>query len=924
MAKTKNNIIEINSDGEFKIKIERGESISESFFRNVYEKAMMNTKEIIQNNEEYYEILREYKKDKFKYYDKEEKNNIIMFTGERGSGKTSAMVSFANLLSNTDDRNKAIDMGVSQFKLKDDCKFWVLGVIDPSLFEKDESVFQVVIAKLFEEFKEMIENQAGCELLDKQRVIIRQFKKVYDNFKYITMSTKVRESNGLEENLEALSNLAASSNMKQSFIKLIKLLLDYKFGEKNIEKHYLVLAIDDLDMNIGKATDMAEQIRKYLMVPNVIILMAGKVEQLIDSVNQEFLKQYSVLLEDKGRQLTEDTDVMAIRYIEKLVPNGRKLYLPTFNYTDQMKQIKLKINYKDLIIGNEKGLEGNMEDIVLGLIYKKTGLVFLKKQERIHFLVPDNLRELHNLLAILNKLEDVKLIGTKNIEVLEKNLEVFENYFFNIWIYKNLSSQDSLELNELRYEPIENKNKFVIGKLHEKQVQLLNSTTALHELKENYTMGLKIIYDRYRKNNYDISIGDLLEVLTVKDQYDTLEMKKYKFVINVIYSISMLKLIYINQNQEGLYKITAGNVLSSRVYRTCMSHGRAQRDIDDCGKLPIDIKFKERKVEITVEDGVNFLCGNETVIREKLKDLSEEEINEFKQPCMRAIEFIYYFIYIRRSKTNGPIYDLKARIGTGNNAEAKGQMSILAFITKLLYPQKLIDNIFDLKIENSSRNEESISERKKELDVYSIYHELQAWYEEYKVALPLYSIDVLMRIKYLFEKEDKYTDYKLVVVNREYDAVLFLIKMLENALEDIETTFIGESEMEVKFKEAFSTCPIVKKIRTKEIEKTILYILNRKENEQEERIIELPKEFEDKCMKFLSSKRKAVTQTLEFMKEFYVNTKEIDPSNNYILEYEDLDLIEVTTQNKSTEILNMMQEIVNHVLDEIKEKVDEN
>ena len=56
-------------------------------------------------------------------------------------------------------------------------------------------------------------------------------------------------------------------------------------------KKKLLIAIDDLDLCNANAYKMAEQIRKYLIIPDVVIIMALKIEQLQMCVQEENFKK---------------------------------------------------------------------------------------------------------------------------------------------------------------------------------------------------------------------------------------------------------------------------------------------------------------------------------------------------------------------------------------------------------------------------------------------------------------------------------------------------------------------------------------------------------------------------------------------------------------------------------------------------------
>jgi hypothetical protein len=76
-----------------RITVEEPSKMEDSFFEEVYRKAMACLRDIHRDNDGYNKSDRE---DKSLYLP--EFNNLIAFCGERGSGKSSTMVSFRNLL----------------------------------------------------------------------------------------------------------------------------------------------------------------------------------------------------------------------------------------------------------------------------------------------------------------------------------------------------------------------------------------------------------------------------------------------------------------------------------------------------------------------------------------------------------------------------------------------------------------------------------------------------------------------------------------------------------------------------------------------------------------------------------------------------------------------------------------------------------
>lgn len=152
--------IEIRDNEELKIKIEKLEEFDNSIFANVYKRATESTVGIV-NNEN-----KEHK----------DQNNIIAFVGARGTGKSSAMISFANALKNKKEGD------IDKYEPFKDLKNWnfsEIDTIDPSMLENNESIFEIIIAKMFAKFKTHVENQNIDTDLDDKRDLLRSFQNEY-------------------------------------------------------------------------------------------------------------------------------------------------------------------------------------------------------------------------------------------------------------------------------------------------------------------------------------------------------------------------------------------------------------------------------------------------------------------------------------------------------------------------------------------------------------------------------------------------------------------------------------------------------------------------------------------------------------------------------------------------------------------------
>ena len=94
----------------------------------------------------------------------------------------------------------------------------------------------------------------------------------------------------------------------------------------------LVLCIDDIDLNMTEGYQMIDQIRKYLNIPGLVILLAIKMDQLANVVRIKYSKDYEALLNHRDyvdeNKYKEIINQIAERYITKLFPLNQRISMP--------------------------------------------------------------------------------------------------------------------------------------------------------------------------------------------------------------------------------------------------------------------------------------------------------------------------------------------------------------------------------------------------------------------------------------------------------------------------------------------------------------------------------------------------------------------------------------------------------------------
>lgn len=211
-----------------------------------------------------------------------------------------------------------------------------------------------------------------------------------------------------------------------------------------------------MDLCSDKVYQMTEEIRKYLILPNVIIVMALRIGQLEDCICEKNAKDYAMSIDrfNDNNRLKNDIFIMSEKYVNKLIPKARRIYLPRIESFQ-----KLTVQYIEDRNGEENIVwetEGQ-QDIIAAmrkLIHEKTGIILLPKEMGINILFPDNLREMVNLMVFLLKMP----VAAAGSERQYQNIVELEKYFEREWEHNTVLMQDREELQALRRAGIDSVN----------------------------------------------------------------------------------------------------------------------------------------------------------------------------------------------------------------------------------------------------------------------------------------------------------------------------------------------------------------------------------------------------------------------------------------------------------------------------------
>jgi len=391
-------------------------------------------------------------------------SNVIAFSAERGCGKTSTMLSFSWMLESMDKRILNDDNHVFLAKNDRDAlenvRFHVLSPISPSVLEEKQNILYVVLARLYDYaqrlFREaaqgygrkLLPSRSNSEHMDQLR---RELQGCYDGILGVKQRTEDMPRDILE-----LQDICDGLSLCRSFYSLVDQITTCLGGNNN----FLVLQLDDADSQIQNGFEVLEDVRKYLQVPNLIVLMSADIELIQDLVLQDFQKYFpnrSGDIEFHKRLIRT-----CRKYIDKLIPPTHLIGLLQLDSAIEQYSDQLHLHYFEgedenggrSVLPWADGLA--LQDMLLQLIFRKTGIVFVKPYNRAHSIIPTTLRGLHQMMKMLTDMDDIPQIEdktsfedfgkltqmiAKQIVIQEYNLSQFTDYFADDWIYVKITNQ---------------------------------------------------------------------------------------------------------------------------------------------------------------------------------------------------------------------------------------------------------------------------------------------------------------------------------------------------------------------------------------------------------------------------------------------------------------------------------------------------
>lgn len=644
------------------VNIDNNINDTKGFFYDSYCKARECIYDIIKNSDSYEFGLSKSNSNeyisKLAFYP----NNIIAFLAGRGQGKSSAMFSFSYALKKyfkNNDTEKDIFWENNLLKNRK-IEFIFIDAIDPTLMESTDSILHIILSRLFKKFRNHCEdknNKHGYSEEIRDSFNYENIKhKLLENFRECYKALDLLKENKTDDyydDLSYLSDLGDSSCLKEKLFDLVKNFCSFINLSSSFSSNFLVLKIDDADLNTKCAFSILEDIRKYLTIPRVIILMASDFKQLNLLVEQHFIFEFKELIKHDNilnKSYRANCHDAAKAYINKLIPLQNQIHLPSVDEMIQSQNSSIYLKY----IGGNSDFNSEFQLHFIKKIYNKTGIILVKPKFHMHPLIPNNMRMATNFLSLLDTMEDVRSGNSNenldisliyksdiselkrkkiNVDKIIKNLECLEQYFYYQWCDHNLSVSEKVYIDNLHNTQLFQMNKCVIQLLAELY-------------REDGYKPLDLLV-----NNNDISLAHIMEeIRSIRNDKNKKSHEKLLYAIEFYYTIRLhhFMLIYKNktmgQSDDFEKYIVHLPVKLLDHEEMKFFEFKLRNDISEESKMLKYIKKMVERYSMSddeLEYNIQYFLQSQIELETQLNGCNPESVNKFE-----ILPYIFYQINI--------------------------------------------------------------------------------------------------------------------------------------------------------------------------------------------------------------------------------------------------------------------------------------
>ena len=549
---------------------------AQSFFRNVYQQALEQISMIVQQN---HEQVSDQTNDQLYKHDIQ---NIIAFTGRRGTGKTSAMMSLAEFLSNHELEIKSPTVKET---INATVAFKLLAEIDATSLDENVSLISAILSQIITRLNEELYcSNCGRKYSETEKNTFQEIYKTANQL-FTDYITGIHTSSKAIDASNYLSIASKRLSFEKSFRNLIRNYAEKFFKNKN---SYFIICIDDVDMAPCNHAELLISIHKYLMIPNIIVMLTANLKFLAPEVQTLFYKN-AIPANDTlavDRLSTEQTE----EYLKKIIPSDNRITLPSWKKKDYLSIFPIKISFYDVPVKKESVEEIKLlynklvkseffdfidkqskkekpepfsitpKELILMMIANRTKVYLDVCGMKYHFFEPSSLRNMYDLFYILYNMNNIvekydqRDSNSYYLQRSQNRKRLLDYIHFTMRRDYRFDDQTSEFLDELIAYPIERRGQKIWGYYY----QLLDSEGIKKRIDSAYGSEFRPA-EKYFFKTDKYSFGEFFRILYTSSRIGVFDHKFIKFIL-ASYSMALPAFVENEKRKYTLYTLKKGEL----------------------------------------------------------------------------------------------------------------------------------------------------------------------------------------------------------------------------------------------------------------------------------------------------------------------------------------------------------------------------
>lgn len=491
-----------------------------------------------------------------------EYQTAVPFIGDRGTGKSSVMLSVLRRLQNYNGpiEGAAFNLGNDHNSVK----FITFDMIDANTLRRSDDVMEIILARMLSYLDELQPDHDFRDLYRQIDELSSAMCKLRGDHRELTATCGLM---GLQKVVESQSAVEGFQKLVADFLQAMSA---YKF---NCRKCYLVIALDDIDMYQGSSCGMysgqfalLEQVYNHMRIPGLIVLMTYNEHILRRTCNRHFNQIYFGDPSNRKYTSTEQNDIDALtgQFMSKLFPQEQRIYMPNFMLIDSA-------NRSNLFVRPEITEKGKLEvvapfvnndaipvkEFMLRMIAHKTGVFFDAAGTKVHFFEPRNLRNLGELFEVIHSMEKVDEKSSECENIRSRNRQVLLKYMYNQFALRRLSPEEQDRFRKLSALPITRQHRTMVDWIRAERIRISDKNNP-----EIFGYLSDIEKDRWR-----YSYGELLHNIyfatrlgTTVGYGDAFLSKAFMHCIFGTHSVILNNIIRSTNDRQNMLEIVGSSV----------------------------------------------------------------------------------------------------------------------------------------------------------------------------------------------------------------------------------------------------------------------------------------------------------------------------------------------------------------------------